>query len=130
MSGEEEEEEFSGVKRSSAAEDDQVKLISEIGMKTQSDSLVDEDKRKKIEEKKDEKGSSLISLGLDGGGFPHFKLPGTYSGSIGFNSNGSVYLDGNFILLSTILGAFGCPSNRNPTRHYSNFQLGQLYPSH
>ncbi|XXG56206.1 hypothetical protein AAC387_Pa03g3686 [Persea americana] len=94
LSGEEEVEEISGVKRSSAAEDDQVKLISEIGMKTQSDSLVDEDNKKKIEEKKDEKGSSLISLGLDGGGFPHFKLPGTYSGSIGFNSNGSVYLDG------------------------------------
>lgn len=95
LSGEEEEE-ISGLKRSSASEGEQVKLISEIGMKTQSDdSLVDEGNgsNKKIEEKKDEEGS-LISLGLDGGAFPPFKLPGTYPGSIGFNSNGSVYLDG------------------------------------
>lgn len=36
-----------------------------------------------------------LSLGLSGGGFLPLKLPGSYSGSIGFNSNGSVYLDGN-----------------------------------
>ncbi|CAI0389142.1 unnamed protein product [Linum tenue] len=36
-----------------------------------------------------------VAVGLSvGGGFPPFKLPGSYHGSIGFNSNGSVYLDG------------------------------------
>lgn len=41
-------------------------------------------------------GVVALSLGLSGGGFLPLKLPGSYSGSIGFNSNGSVYLDGNF----------------------------------
>ncbi|XP_065847800.1 protein ssh4-like [Euphorbia lathyris] len=35
-----------------------------------------------------------LSLGLTTGGSLPLKLPGTYPGSIGFNSNGSVYLDG------------------------------------
>ncbi|KAL8130923.1 uncharacterized protein LOC141711423 [Apium graveolens] len=39
-------------------------------------------------------GVVALSLGLSGGGFLPLKLPGSYSGSIGFNSNGSVYLDG------------------------------------
>uniref|UniRef100_A0A5B6Z4A9 SPRY domain-containing protein n=1 Tax=Davidia involucrata TaxID=16924 RepID=A0A5B6Z4A9_DAVIN len=36
----------------------------------------------------------MLSLGLTGGGSLPLKLPGSYPGSIGFNSNGSVYLDG------------------------------------
>ncbi|CAN0922412.1 Protein ssh4 [Linum grandiflorum] len=36
-----------------------------------------------------------VAVGLSvGSGCPPFKLPGTYQGSIGFNSTGSVYLDG------------------------------------
>ncbi|KAK2992830.1 hypothetical protein RJ640_001178 [Escallonia rubra] len=35
-----------------------------------------------------------LSVGLTGGGSLPLKLPGSYSGSVGFNSNGSVYLDG------------------------------------
>lgn len=42
----------------------------------------------------------MLSLGLTTGGGASFplKLPGTYPGSIGFNSSGSVYLDGKFYL--------------------------------
>ncbi|KAE8695834.1 ERF010 protein [Hibiscus syriacus] len=36
----------------------------------------------------------MLSVGLAAGGSLPSKLPGTYPGSIGFNSNGSVYLDG------------------------------------
>lgn len=41
---------------------------------------------------------TLLSLGLSVGGSLPLKLPGSYPGSIGFNSNGSVYLDGNFYI--------------------------------
>lgn len=37
----------------------------------------------------------LLSLGLTTGGSLPMKLPGSYPGSIGFGSNGSVHLDGN-----------------------------------
>ena len=40
-----------------------------------------------------------LSLGLTTGGSAPSKLPGTYPGSIGFNSNGSVVLDGKFYSL-------------------------------
>ncbi|KAF2324349.1 hypothetical protein GH714_012733 [Hevea brasiliensis] len=36
----------------------------------------------------------MLSLGLTTGGFLPLKHPGSYPGSIGFNSNGSVYLEG------------------------------------
>ncbi|XVF39887.1 hypothetical protein PTKIN_Ptkin01aG0069100 [Pterospermum kingtungense] len=36
----------------------------------------------------------MLSVGLTAGGSLPLKLPGTYPGSIGFNSDGSVYLDG------------------------------------
>ena len=39
--------------------------------------------------------SVMFSLGLTAGGSVPLKVPGSYQGSIGFNSNGSVYLDGN-----------------------------------
>lgn len=85
----------------SSGQGEHLKLITEAAMKTQSDSLVhaisveEEDgvNKKKIEESRAD-GDALISLGLSCGGFPSFKLPGTYPGSIGFNSNGSVYLEG------------------------------------
>jgi hypothetical protein len=40
-----------------------------------------------------------LSLGLTTGGSPPSKFPGSYPGSIGFNSNGSVHLDGKFYSL-------------------------------
>ncbi|KAF4366092.1 hypothetical protein G4B88_000684 [Cannabis sativa] len=36
----------------------------------------------------------MLSVGLTAGGSLPLKLPGSYSGSIGFNSDGSVYVDG------------------------------------
>ncbi|PHU20771.1 hypothetical protein BC332_11922 [Capsicum chinense] len=36
----------------------------------------------------------VLSIGLTSGGSLPLKLPGSYPGSIGFNSNGSVFLDG------------------------------------
>ncbi|KAI9200938.1 hypothetical protein LWI28_015447 [Acer negundo] len=36
----------------------------------------------------------MLSVGLSAGGSLPLRLPGSYLGSIGFNSNGSVYLDG------------------------------------
>ncbi|KAM7280811.1 hypothetical protein ACFE04_007945 [Oxalis oulophora] len=43
----------------------------------------------------DGKGEAVMfSIGLTAGGFAPLKLPGSCPGSIGFNSNGSVYLDG------------------------------------
>lgn len=49
---------------------------------------------------KDGKGEAptLLSLGLSVGGSLPLKLPGSYPGSIGFNSNGSVYLDGKYLI--------------------------------
>ncbi|KAF7830603.1 Protein ssh4 [Senna tora] len=38
--------------------------------------------------------SVKFSLGLTAGGSVPFRVPGSYPGSIGFNSNGSVFLDG------------------------------------
>ena len=44
----------------------------------------------------DGKGDAvMLSVGLTAGGSLPLKLPGSYSGSIGFNSDGSVYVDGN-----------------------------------
>ncbi|KAK9028722.1 hypothetical protein V6N11_025869 [Hibiscus sabdariffa] len=39
-------------------------------------------------------GAVMLSVGLTAGGYNPLMLPGTYPGSIGFNSDGSVYLDG------------------------------------
>ncbi|GLT58903.1 hypothetical protein SLA2020_317620 [Shorea laevis] len=46
------------------------------------------------EEMKLEGDAVMISVGLTGGAPLPLKLPGSYPGSIGFNSDGSVYLDG------------------------------------
>ncbi|KAH0681451.1 hypothetical protein KY284_022536 [Solanum tuberosum] len=42
----------------------------------------------------------VLSIGLTSAGALPLKLPGSYQGSIGFNSNGSVFLDGNFSFYS------------------------------
>lgn len=58
----------------------------------------------KIGHKEEGKGEAavVLSVGLSGGGSLPLKLPGSYAGSIGFNSNGSVYLDGKFIAFIVI----------------------------
>jgi len=67
------------------------------------DSSNDEGDLKSVEEMKVEgKGgiseTVMLSLGLTGGGGVPLRVPGTYPRSIGFNSNGSVFLDGNYKL--------------------------------
>ncbi|XVF36315.1 hypothetical protein REPUB_Repub19eG0047600 [Reevesia pubescens] len=49
----------------------------------------------KLATKDDGKGEAvMLSVGLAAGGSFPLKLPGSYPGSIGFNSDGSIYLDG------------------------------------
>ncbi|GFP83475.1 protein ssh4 [Phtheirospermum japonicum] len=42
-----------------------------------------------------------MSVGLTGGGGPPLKIPGSFPGSVGFNSNGSVYLNGNKLVFES-----------------------------
>ncbi|KAK1427439.1 hypothetical protein QVD17_16125 [Tagetes erecta] len=69
--------------------------------------------------------SVVLSVGLAGGGSLPLKLPGSYPGSIGFNSDGSVYLEG--IKLKTELEyeewgkaekVIGCGYNPNQKKVY------------
>ncbi|KAJ1436729.1 Concanavalin A-like lectin/glucanase domain superfamily [Sesbania bispinosa] len=46
-------------------------------------------------------GSVMFSLGLTAGGAVPLRVPGTYPRSIGFNSNGSVFLDGMKLVLES-----------------------------
>jgi hypothetical protein len=91
-----------------AKEGERAKLIQEKpNAKANSESLVhvSSSRISKIEElklagKDDCQGSAvMLSVGLTIGGSLPLKLPGSYPGSIGFNSNGSLYLDGKLILL-------------------------------
>lgn len=86
-----------------AKEGERAKLIQEKpNAKANSESLVhvSSSRISKIEElklagKDDGQGSAvMLSVGLTIGGSLPLKLPGSYPGSIGFNSNGSLYLDG------------------------------------
>ncbi|KAL6001695.1 hypothetical protein ACLOJK_007435 [Asimina triloba] len=75
-----------------SAEGELAKLIREKPTpKAQSDAAISPPK---AEESKSEGG--LVTLGLAGGAAPPFALPGSYRGSVGFNSNGCVSLDGMF----------------------------------
>lgn len=79
-------------------EGERTKLIQESSnLRSNSESLVH---TRKLEELKlnvdnDRKSEAVAaSIGLTAGGALPLKLPGSYPGSIGFNSTGSVYLDG------------------------------------
>ncbi|XP_060199406.1 uncharacterized protein LOC132627835 [Lycium barbarum] len=79
---------------------EKIKLIREdsSNSKANSESLVHvTSSHKKIQESKENFKSDqfiVLSIGLTSGGSLPLKLPGSYPGSIGFNSNGSVFLDG------------------------------------
>ena len=82
-------------------EGEKAKLIQENSKaKTNSESFVHvTSNNKKVDEfrmggKAEE--AVVMSLGLSRGGSLPLKLPGFYPGSIGFNSDGSIYLDGEF----------------------------------
>ncbi|XP_047320222.1 uncharacterized protein LOC124924198 [Impatiens glandulifera] len=48
------------------------------------------------------KKNGYLSVGLSRGGYTPAKFPGSYLGSIGFNSNGSIYLDGKKLTSGSI----------------------------
>lgn len=48
-------------------------------------------------------GVAALCVGLTAGGSLPLKLPGSYPGSVGFNTDGSVYLDGNKFELFSFL---------------------------
>jgi len=97
-------DEFESVRKS--VEGDKMKLI----VKGNSEALVhvtsgNSHKMNSVEEMKvdgrenggKKSDSVMFSLGLTIGGPVVLKVPGSYPGSIGFNSNGSVYLDGKLL---------------------------------
>ncbi|XP_076905460.1 uncharacterized protein LOC143561217 [Bidens hawaiensis] len=75
-------------------EGEKIKLIQENNKeKSSSESLIHvtsgNNNNANMEELK-----GVLTVGLAGGGWMPVKIPGTYPGSIGFNSDGSVYLEG------------------------------------
>ncbi|PWA92280.1 Concanavalin A-like lectin/glucanase superfamily [Artemisia annua] len=100
--------------KSKKRDGDKIKLIQESpnGEKASSDSLVHVTSNGintrgvfgKVEELKGRNGGKdkvegsemgiLFSVGLAGGGSLPLKVPGSYPGSVGFNSDGSIYLEG------------------------------------
>lgn len=120
------EDDYEFVKEEGKVEGDKIKLIQEgFNAKANSESLVhvsscssygfgqgnsNNNNSLKVEElkiiiKEDEKrgnedGVVMLSVGLTGGGSLPLKIPGGYPGSVGFNSNGSVFLDGMYVLFS------------------------------
>lgn len=106
-------DEFESVRKS--VEGDKMKLI----VKGNSEALVhvtsgNSHKMNSVEEMKvdgrenggKKSDSVMFSLGLTIGGPVVLKVPGSYPGSIGFNSNGSVYLDGKLLFTSSSLSFF------------------------
>lgn len=73
--------------------DDSESVVSVTSSSNGHGNVKNEDRRLGYKEGKGE-AATLLSLGLSVGGSLPLKLPGSYPGSIGFNSNGSVYLDG------------------------------------
>ncbi|KAL3505135.1 hypothetical protein ACH5RR_034976 [Cinchona calisaya] len=78
-----------GKANGSKLEGDKIKLIQE-----DDNCKVEELKLSVKEDGKSTFGPAMLSIGLAGGGPLPLKLPGSYPGSIGFSSNGSIYLDG------------------------------------
>ncbi|XP_028772572.1 uncharacterized protein LOC114729705 [Neltuma alba] len=50
---------------------------------------------------KEKRESAMFSVGLTSGDFAPLKTPGSYAGSIGFNSNGSVFLEGTKLVMES-----------------------------
>ncbi|CAN1163978.1 hypothetical protein LINPERPRIM_LOCUS32916 [Linum perenne] len=96
-----------GRRSSSAGKGEKIRLIQQVitannsnSISYQSGSVQSKMEELELSAGKDEKKKtelliSSVAIGLSvGSGCSPFKLPGSYQGSIGFNSNGSVYLDG------------------------------------
>ncbi|KAI3777397.1 hypothetical protein L1987_47197 [Smallanthus sonchifolius] len=79
-------------------EDENIKLIQENGVKGRDlhgnfEELRGRSCAKGIDEGRNEI-RVMMSVGLAGGGSLPVKLPGSYPGSVGFHSDGSIYMDG------------------------------------
>ncbi|KAL6958714.1 hypothetical protein U1Q18_005601 [Sarracenia purpurea var. burkii] len=94
-SSQEDDRDTFGNRRKSMTEGEKAKLIqdrSKSKAKANSESLIHE---LRFGGKEEGKGEAItMSVGLTRGGSLPLKLPGSFPGSIGFNSDGSVYLDG------------------------------------
>lgn len=73
-------------------EGDKIKLIQEHNSNGKGISKMEGDGNQR---KGGNREGMMFSVGLTAGGCVPLRFPGSYSGSIGFNSNGSVFLDGN-----------------------------------
>ncbi|PWA59833.1 SPRY domain, Concanavalin A-like lectin/glucanase domain protein [Artemisia annua] len=88
-----------GKRRLNSGEGENIKLIPENGVVNVKgvhgnyEELKGQNCAKDIIEGKTEV-SIMLSVGLTGGGSLPARLPGSYPGSVGFNSDGSIYLDG------------------------------------
>lgn len=80
--------------RDGTSESDRVKLIS---FATNTTDLVQENKAAAKDDQQDKQRHLVMSMGLAAASAapPRPSLAGTYASSIGFHSNGAVYLDGN-----------------------------------
>lgn len=81
-------------------EGERIKLIQE-NSKSKGNDHIEENRVKGQEEGKQK--SAIFSVGLTSGDFVPLKAPGNFAGSIGFNSNGSVFLEGNCHVLLIVL---------------------------
>ncbi|KAJ0818829.1 putative ran-binding protein Vid30/RanBPM/SPLA, SPRY [Helianthus annuus] len=85
-----------------SGEDENIKLIEEDGLNEKGLHVNVEELRGRSCAKEIVEGRNelvvMLSVGLSGGGSIPVKLPGSYPGSVGFNSDGSIYLDGTKIV--------------------------------
>ncbi|KAI3758899.1 hypothetical protein L6452_06472 [Arctium lappa] len=88
---------FHGKARLNTGEGENIKLIQEHGVmhanSEESNDRTSVSKDSTVVEGKNE-AFIMMSVGLTGGGSLPVKLPGSYPGSVGFYSDGSIYLDG------------------------------------
>ncbi|XP_076917278.1 uncharacterized protein LOC143577296 [Bidens hawaiensis] len=80
--------------RVNSGEGENIKLIQEHGLDVRDLHVNVEELRGRSCTKEIVEGVVMMSVGLTGGGSLPVKLPGSYPGSVGFNSDGSIYLDG------------------------------------
>ncbi|XP_076937412.1 uncharacterized protein LOC143605036 [Bidens hawaiensis] len=80
--------------RVTSGEGENIKLIQEDGLDERDLHANVEELRGRSCTKEIVEGNVMLSVGLTGGGSLPVKLPGSYPGSVGFNSDGSICLDG------------------------------------
>ncbi|KAK9054330.1 hypothetical protein SSX86_025408 [Deinandra increscens subsp. villosa] len=92
------EDDVSGKGRVNTGEGEDIKLIEENGVNGRGVHVNFEELRGRSCEKGIVEGRNevaiLVSVGLTGGGAVPVKVPGSFPGSVGFHSDGSIYLDG------------------------------------